>query len=143
MFGDRDGSGVIVGQLASTLLQCMDDVSRWSEANPPIDNNDNIVVDDVIYLDKIKGWRLVANNSGKEFEIKFSNNKNPEIIIFDEATSALDENSQQFLYQQLIQLAHSQNGAFVSITHQANLIALHPIHWKVEDRTVKIQNAFS
>lgn len=46
-----------------------------------IDNNDNIVVDDVIYLDKIKGWRLVANNSGKEFEIKFSNNKNPEIII--------------------------------------------------------------
>lgn len=46
-----------------------------------IDNNDNIVVDNVIYLDKIKGWRLVANNSGKEFEIKFSNNKNPEIII--------------------------------------------------------------
>lgn len=46
-----------------------------------IDNNDNIVVDEVIYLDKIKGWRLVANNSEKEFEIKFSNNKNPEIII--------------------------------------------------------------
>ena len=69
--------------------------------------------------------------------------KKPAWIFADEATSALDENSQQFLYQQLMQLAHSQNGAFVSITHQANLIALHPIHWKVEDRTVKIQNAFS
>ncbi len=69
--------------------------------------------------------------------------KKPAWIFADEATSALDENSQQFLYQQLIQLAQSQNGAFVSITHQANLIALHPIRWKVEDKTVKIQNTFS
>eukprot|EP00804_Cyclotella_cryptica_P016169 CCRYP_005668-RA/>CCRYP_005668-RA protein AED:0.02 eAED:0.02 QI:256/1/0.75/1/0.66/0.5/4/0/935 len=34
LFGDRDGSGLIVGQLVSTLLQCMDDVARWSEADP-------------------------------------------------------------------------------------------------------------
>jgi SpoVK/Ycf46/Vps4 family AAA+-type ATPase len=40
LFDDRDGNDVIVGQLASTLLQCMDDVSRWSEANPPNDNNE-------------------------------------------------------------------------------------------------------
>jgi SpoVK/Ycf46/Vps4 family AAA+-type ATPase len=40
LFGDRDGSGVIVGQLASTLLQCMDDISRWSEANPSNDENE-------------------------------------------------------------------------------------------------------
>ena len=29
MFGDREGSSVVLGQLASTLLQCMDDVGKW------------------------------------------------------------------------------------------------------------------
>lgn len=53
-----------------------------------IDNIDNIFEEDILYLDKIKGWRLVANNSGKEFEVKFSNNKNPEIII----SKVLDRN---------------------------------------------------
>ena len=32
LFGDRGGSGFILGQLASTLLQCMDDITRWSQA---------------------------------------------------------------------------------------------------------------
>lgn len=48
MFGDREGSGVIVGQLASTLLQCMDDITRWSDATPSQNNetvnNGRIVV---------------------------------------------------------------------------------------------------
>mmetsp|Transcript_3695 Transcript_3695/g.5324 ORF Transcript_3695/g.5324 Transcript_3695/m.5324 type:complete len:839 (-) Transcript_3695:497-3013(-) len=30
LFGDRGGSSVVLGQLASTLLQCMDDVAKWS-----------------------------------------------------------------------------------------------------------------
>lgn len=41
MFGDRDGSGVVVGQLASTLLQCMDDITRWSDQTDP--SKDDIV----------------------------------------------------------------------------------------------------
>ena len=39
MFGDREGSGFILGQLASTLLQCMDDITRWSEAKPKMDKD--------------------------------------------------------------------------------------------------------
>jgi hypothetical protein len=46
-----------------------------------VDQNENIIKDDEIYLDKIKGWRLITNSHGKEFEIRFSNNKNQEIII--------------------------------------------------------------
>ena len=33
LFGDRDSSGAVVGQLASTLLQCMDDITRWSDTD--------------------------------------------------------------------------------------------------------------
>ena len=33
-FGDRDGGGSILAQLTSTLLTCMDDIARWSEAGP-------------------------------------------------------------------------------------------------------------
>ena len=34
LFGDREGGGFILGQLSSTLLQCMDNITRWSEAEP-------------------------------------------------------------------------------------------------------------
>lgn len=46
-----------------------------------VDQNENIIEDDEIYLDKIKGWRLITNSHGKEYEIRLSNNKNQEIII--------------------------------------------------------------
>lgn len=46
-----------------------------------VDQNENIVEDGEIYLDKIKGWRLITNSHGKDYEIRFSNNKNQEIII--------------------------------------------------------------
>lgn len=46
-----------------------------------VDQNENIIKDDEIYLDKIRGWRLITNSYGKEYEIRFSNNKNQEIII--------------------------------------------------------------
>ncbi|MDP3312327.1 hypothetical protein [Lutibacter sp.] len=46
-----------------------------------IDQDENILDVDEIYLDKIKGWRLIANSYGKEFEVRLSNNKNHEIII--------------------------------------------------------------
>jgi len=35
LFGDRGGSSVVLGQLASTLLQCMDDVAKWSFDDKP------------------------------------------------------------------------------------------------------------
>ncbi len=46
-----------------------------------VDQNENIVEEDKIYLDKIKGWRLIANSYGKEYEVRVFNNKNQEIVI--------------------------------------------------------------
>jgi len=46
-----------------------------------VDQNENIIEDDEIYLDKIKGWRLIANSHSKDYEVRISNNKNQEIII--------------------------------------------------------------
>jgi hypothetical protein len=46
-----------------------------------VDQNENIIEDDEIYLDKIKGWRLIANSHSKDYEMRISNNKNQEIII--------------------------------------------------------------
>lgn len=46
-----------------------------------VDQNENIIEDDEIYLDKIKGWRLIANSNNKDYEVRISNNKNQEIII--------------------------------------------------------------
>ncbi|KAL7550996.1 hypothetical protein ACHAWF_017414 [Thalassiosira exigua] len=37
LFGDREGGGIMLGQLASTLLQCMDDITRWSGTDPSDD----------------------------------------------------------------------------------------------------------
>lgn len=41
LFGDRGGSSVVLGQLASTLLQCMDDVAKWSFDDKPDTSSPN------------------------------------------------------------------------------------------------------
>lgn len=46
-----------------------------------VDQLESVVKEHEIYLDKIKGWRLIAHSSGKEYEVRISNKKNPEIII--------------------------------------------------------------
>lgn len=46
-----------------------------------VDHNEIIVENDEIYLDKIKGWRLIANSHSKDYEVRISNNRNQEIII--------------------------------------------------------------
>ena len=44
LFGDRDGGSVVLAQLASTLLQCMDDITRWSSAGSPEEDNNVLAV---------------------------------------------------------------------------------------------------
>ena len=44
LFGDREGGSFVLGQLASTLLQCMDDINRWAEESNntrPLDANNS------------------------------------------------------------------------------------------------------
>ena len=46
-----------------------------------VDQDENIMDENIIFIDKIKGWRLITNTYGKEYEVRISNNKNPEIVI--------------------------------------------------------------
>jgi hypothetical protein len=46
-----------------------------------VDQDENIMDENIIFLDKIKGWRLITNTYEKEYEVRISNNKNPEIVI--------------------------------------------------------------
>lgn len=46
-----------------------------------VDHDENIVEENIIFLDKIKGWRLIANSYGKEYEVRISNNKDQDIVI--------------------------------------------------------------
>lgn len=46
-----------------------------------VDQDESVINEDKIFLDKIKGWRLIANSYGKEYEVRIFNNKNPEIVI--------------------------------------------------------------
>lgn len=46
-----------------------------------VDQNNQKVDDEILYLDNIRGWRLVSNLHEKEFEISFKNHKNDQINI--------------------------------------------------------------
>lgn len=46
-----------------------------------VDQNNQKVEDEILYLDNIRGWRLVSNLYEREFEISFRNHKNDQITI--------------------------------------------------------------
>lgn len=93
-------------------------------------------------LDKDSSWsQQLSGGEQQRLAIARVFLKKPAWIFADEATSALDANMQQLLYKQLMQLAASKNGAFVSITHQAELAAMHPIHWTIENQLIQVQVA--
>lgn len=48
-----------------------------------VDQNNQKVDDEILYLDNIRGWRLVSNLHEKEFEISFRNHKNDQITIHE------------------------------------------------------------
>jgi putative ATP-binding cassette transporter len=93
-------------------------------------------------LDKEMSWsQQLSGGEQQRLAIARVFLKKPAWIFADEATSALDDTTQQLLYRQLMQLASSQNGGFVSITHQANLAAMHPIQWTIENQLLHVQAA--
>jgi putative ATP-binding cassette transporter len=93
-------------------------------------------------LDKEMSWsQQLSGGEQQRLAIARVFLKKPAWIFADEATSALDDTTQQLLYRQLMQLANSQNGGFVSITHQANLAAMHPIQWTIENQLLHVQAA--
>lgn len=46
-----------------------------------VDQNGQKIDNEVLYLDNIRGWRLISNLYAREFEISFRNHKNDEITI--------------------------------------------------------------
>ena len=58
--------------------------------------------------------------------------KKPAWIFADEATSALDEESERILYERLLALVKSGNGALISIAHRKSMLAWHSRSWTLE-----------
>ena len=58
--------------------------------------------------------------------------KKPQWIFCDEATSALDEAAEKTLYERLLALVKSSQGAIVSIAHRPNVAAFHDKQWTIE-----------
>lgn len=56
LFGDREGGSFVLGQLASTLLQCMDDINRWAEST----NDGSLNVNDSATDTQTNGSRIVV-----------------------------------------------------------------------------------
>ncbi|MBU4519476.1 MAG: ABC transporter ATP-binding protein/permease [Gammaproteobacteria bacterium] len=58
--------------------------------------------------------------------------KKPRWLFVDEATSALDEAAEKAVYERLLALVASQNGALVSIAHRPAVAAFHDRRWALE-----------
>ena len=58
--------------------------------------------------------------------------KKPTWIFADEATSALDEAAEKTLYERLLALVKSSQGAIISIAHRPNVAAFHDKQWTLE-----------
>ena len=61
--------------------------------------------------------------------------KKPAWIFADEATSALDEEAEKTLYEKLLALVKSGNGAIISIAHRQTVAAWHSRTWTLEKRS--------
>ena len=55
--------------------------------------------------------------------------KRPRWVFADEATSALDEAAEKNLYEKLLAMVQSQNGALVSIAHRPSVATYHQQQW--------------
>ena len=55
--------------------------------------------------------------------------KRPRWVFADEATSALDEAAEKTLYEKLLGMVQSQNGALVSIAHRPSVATYHQQQW--------------
>jgi putative ATP-binding cassette transporter len=58
--------------------------------------------------------------------------KRPAWVFADEATSALDEEAEKTLYERLLALVKSGNGALISIAHRKTVLAWHSRSWTLE-----------
>jgi putative ATP-binding cassette transporter len=61
--------------------------------------------------------------------------RKPAWIFADEATSSLDEEAEKILYERLLALVKSGNGAIVSIAHRHSVATWHSRTWTLEKRS--------
>jgi hypothetical protein len=70
-----------------------------------VNQDENVINDEVIYIDSIKGWRLITNYNDKDFVARISNNKNLDVKIsrqIDKKIKSLQEFSD--IFKSLFQL---------------------------------------
>jgi putative ATP-binding cassette transporter len=58
--------------------------------------------------------------------------KKPKWVFADEATSALDEATERSVYQRLLALVESTQGAIISIAHRPGVAAFHTQQWTLQ-----------
>jgi vitamin B12/bleomycin/antimicrobial peptide transport system ATP-binding/permease protein len=61
--------------------------------------------------------------------------KKPRWVFADEATSALDEAAEKTIYERLLALVKSAQGAIISIAHRSQVAAHHQTRWQFEPQT--------
>ena len=61
--------------------------------------------------------------------------KKPAWVFADEATSALDEEAEKTLYQRLLAIVQSGQGALISIAHRHTVASYHSRTWELEKRS--------
>jgi len=69
--------------------------------------------------------------------------KKPAWIFADEATSALDEEAEKTLYERLLVLVKSGNGAIISIAHRQTVATFHSRTWTLEKHSDETVAQFS
>ena len=84
-------------------------------------------------LDEVGAWsQQLSGGEQQRLALARVFLKKPAWIFADEATSALDEEAEKTLYERLLALVKSGNGALISIAHRKTMLAWHSRSWTLE-----------
>ena len=86
-------------------------------------------------LDKADAWgQKLSGGEQQRLALARVFLKKPKWVFADEATSALDEDAENTIYERLLALVKSAQGALVSIAHRPSVATFHTTRWQLEKR---------
>jgi vitamin B12/bleomycin/antimicrobial peptide transport system ATP-binding/permease protein len=94
---------------------------------------DALLPDLVDQLDQSDAWgQKLSGGEQQRLAIARVFLKKPKWVFADEATSALDAVAEKTIYERLLALVKSTQGALVSIAHRPAVAAFHETHWQLD-----------